>query len=263
MRNLAVTLVQTELAWEKPADNRAQFAARLASQPLETDLIVLPEMFTTGFSMNAVANAEPPKGETETWMREIANAYDCAVTGSIAVRDGNAVFNRLVFATPDAVTYYDKRHLFRMAGEHQRFAAGNERIVVSWRGWRIKLLVCYDLRFPVFSRQQGDEYDALLYVANWPMARAAHWRALLPARAIENAACVIGVNRIGNDANGMHYSGDSVIIDGNGQRLLDMQSRDGCETAILDGTALAQYRAGFPVHLDADRFTLNLAMEND
>ena len=256
MRNLTVTLVQTELAWESPADNRQQFAQRLASEPLMTDLIVLPEMFTTGFSMNAVANAEPPQGDTEAWMRDIAHRYDCAVTGSIAVREHGAVFNRLLFATPDTVTYYDKRHLFRMAGEHKRYTAGTDRVVVPWRDWRIQLMVCYDLRFPVFSRQQGDEYDALLYVANWPSARAAHWRSLLPARAIENAACVIGVNRIGSDANGMRYSGDSVVIDGNGRTLLDMQSRAGCESAVLDGAALQQYRAGFPVHLDADTFSL-------
>jgi predicted amidohydrolase len=252
-----VTLLQCELAWEAPADNRSQFAAVIAAANPQTDLIVLPEMFTTGFSMNALANAEEPGGPTEQWLLALAREYDCAVTGSIAVRDGGAVYNRLLFATPDALHHYDKRHLFRMAGEHQRYAPGSERVIVEWRGWRIKTEVCYDLRFPVFSRNRGD-YDLLLNVANWPAPRAAHWRALLPARAIENLACVVGVNRIGRDANGLDYVGDSVAIDARGDYLANLGDRPACETACFSGAALLDYRERFPSHLDADAFSLQL-----
>jgi predicted amidohydrolase len=157
--------------------------------------------------------------------------------------------------TPEKRHHYDKRHLFRMAGEHRRYLAGDRRVVVPWRGWRINLQVCYDLRFPVFSRNLGD-YDLMLYVANWPARRRAHWRQLLLARAIENQACVIGVNRIGSDANGLDYSGDSLAVAPDGELLLDMRARSGIESAALDGAALRDYRESFPCHLDADEFTL-------
>lgn len=255
MRNLTVTLVQCQLAWENPADNRRQFEALLREDDTDSDLIVLPEMFTTGFSMNAVANAELPGGDTEQWMQAMARERDCAVCGSIAVHADGGVYNRLLFATPDAVEHYDKRHLFRMAGEHKRYLSGSKRLVVNWRGWRIKTEVCYDLRFPVFSRNRQD-YDALLYVANWPAARASHWRCLLQARAIENQACVIGVNRIGSDANGLDYSGDSLAIDPRGQILADPRDQSGCVHATFDGNDLLAYREAFPCHRDADDFEL-------
>lgn len=255
MQDLRVTLVQQELAWESPADNRLQFEELLAGEAPVTDLILLPEMFTTGFSMNALANAESPAGETEQWLQDMARRHDCAVAGSIAVRVADAVFNRLLFATPDSVWHYDKRHLFRMAGEHKRYAPGRERVVLSWRGWRIKPEVCYDLRFPVFSRNR-DDYDLLFYVANWPAARAAHWRALLPARAIENQACVVGVNRIGRDANDLGYVGDSMAIDARGEVLADLLNRAAVETIAFSGSELLSYRERFPGHLDADDFTL-------
>lgn len=253
--NLSCALVQCELAWEAPADNRRQFAEVVAGIDSDPDLIVLPEMFTTGFSMQALANAEPPGGETEQWLVALARERDCALTGSIAVRVGEAVYNRLLFATPAGCQYYDKRHLFRMAGEHKRYAAGGERVTVEWRGWRILPQVCYDLRFPVFSRNRGD-YDLALYVANWPAPRRGHWRSLLQARAIENQACVIGVNRIGSDAKGLDYSGDSLAIAADGTLLVDMQDGDGTATVVLDGAALAEYRERFPCHLDADPFRL-------
>jgi omega-amidase len=255
MQDLRVTLVQQELAWESPADNRQQFEELLAAEAPATDLILLPEMFTTGFSMNALANAEAPGGETEHWLQDMARRHDCAVAGSIAVRVADAVFNRLLFATPDSVWYYDKRHLFRMVGEHKRYAPGLERVVLSWRGWRIKPEVCYDLRFPVFSRNR-DDYDLLFYVANWPAARAAHWRGLLPARAIENQACVVGVNRIGRDSNGLDYVGDSMAIDARGEILADLSNRAAVETVMFSASELLSYRERFPGHLDADDFTL-------
>lgn len=256
MQNLTTTLVQMELAWEAPADNRRQIEDIIATLEQPTDLILLPEMFTTGFSMNALANAETPGGETEQWLRALARQYDCAVAGSIAVRAGEQVYNRMLFATPENIHHYDKRHLFRMAGEHQRYSAGRERVIVTWREWRILLQVCYDLRFPVFSRNRGD-YDLALYVANWPARRRLHWRQLLIARAIENQACVLGVNRVGSDANGLDYSGDSLAIAGDGTLLLDPGNEKGAASTVLDGASLNAYREGFPCQLDADGFQLD------
>ncbi|MFT4822883.1 MAG: omega-amidase [Halioglobus sp.] len=255
MQDLTVTLVQCELAWERPEDNRRQIGQLIDTITEPTDLIVLPEMFTTGFSMNALANAEEVGGTTEQWMLEQASANNCAVTGSIAVRKGENVYNRMLFASPEGIEFYDKRHLFRMAGEHKRYASGKERVSVSWRDWRINLQVCYDLRFPVFSRNQGD-YDLQLFVANWPAKRSYHWRQLLIARAIENQACVVGVNRIGSDANGMDYQGDSLAISANGTILEDLQDRSEVAQVVLSAKELTEYREAFPCHLDADNFAL-------
>jgi len=256
MQNLTVTLVQCELAWEAPADNRRHLESLLAEGAKNTDLVVLPEMFTTGFSMNALANAEEPGGSTEDWMRAMASHYNCAITGSLAVRVQDAVYNRMLFVTPEGdVVHYDKRHLFRMAGEHERYASGNDRIIVNWRGWRVLLQVCYDLRFPVFSRNRAD-YDLALYVANWPAARRLHWRALLAARAIENAACVVGVNRVGADAKGIDYSGDSLAIAADGTFFADLKNAKGTDSVQLCGADLLAYRERFPCHLDADDFQL-------
>jgi predicted amidohydrolase len=255
MQDLSVTLIQCELAWEQPRDNRQQIGSIIAGLAQATDLILLPEMFTTGFSMNALANAEPPGGDTEQWLRQLAVRHDCALAGSIAVKADHGVYNRMLFATPLGVQHYDKRHLFRMAGEHNRYLPGTARVVVDWRGWRILLQVCYDLRFPVFSRNRED-YDLALYVANWPSARRQHWRQLLVARAIENLACVAGVNRIGSDARGLDYSGDSLAIAADGTVLHDMANENGAARVVLSGAALQSYREGFPCQLDADSFQL-------
>ena len=190
------------------------------------------------------------------WLQKLAQTYQCAVTGSIAVAEPSGVYNRLLFATPNDVAYYDKRHLFRMAGEDKRYQGGSERVIVSWQGWRINLQVCYDLRFPVFSRNLGD-YDLLLYVANWPAVRRSHWRQLLLARAIENQACVVGVNRIGSDANGIEYAGDSLAIAGDGQIIEDMKENKGAAQLVLNGEELMRYRTQFPCHLDADNFEIS------
>ena len=256
MQDLNATLIQCELAWEQPEDNRRQISAVIAGLEQATDLIILPEMFTTGFSMNAIANAEQPGGATEQWLLTLATEYDCALTGSVAVHGEDGVYNRMLFVTPEGVSYYDKRHLFRMAGEHQRYRSGSERVIVNWRGWRILLQVCYDLRFPVFSRNR-DDYDLALYVANWPTPRRLHWRQLLIARAIENLACVIGVNRVGSDARGLGYSGDSLAIAADGNLLADMLERKGTTQVRLDGAALQHYRESFPCHLDADSFNVD------
>ncbi|WP_372625708.1 amidohydrolase [Arsukibacterium sp.] len=252
-----VSLLQTELHWQDSAANLAQFSALLAKLPA-TDLVVLPEMFTSGFSMQSAEIAEAESGPGRDWLIAQAKQLNAAITGSVAVRNATGGYvNRMYFVTPDgAVSYYDKKHLFRMAGEHQAYQAGRERVIVRWRGLRFCLQVCYDLRFPVFSRNQND-YDVLIYVANWPAARRHAWNSLLVARAIENQAFVLGVNRIGRDGNDIHYSGDSVVIDYQGQLLASLpKSEAGVINTTLNASALAQYRQAFPAHLDADAFTL-------
>jgi omega-amidase len=254
--NLRVTMIQADLAWQDPIANRRELAAHFRGLAGHTDLIVLPEMFTTGFSMDAAALAEPMDGATIGWLREEAAAVGCAITGSLIVAEGGRHYNRLLWATPDGgLTQYDKRHLFRMAREHEHFAAGSERVTVELKGWRICPLVCYDLRFPVWSRNR-DDYDVLLYVANWPSRRRTAWSTLLRARAIENVCYVVGVNRVGKDGNGASYAGDSVALDFLGQVLGGDRGGDSVETVVLDRESLATFRRDFPVHLDADDFVL-------
>jgi predicted amidohydrolase len=254
--NLRVTMIQADLAWQDPATNRRNLAAHFRGLAGHTDLIVLPEMFTTGFSMETASLAETMAGATVAWLREESAAVGCAITGSLIVEEGGRHYNRLVWATPDGgFSHYDKRHLFRMAREDQHYAAGDRRLVVTLKGWRVCPLVCYDLRFPVWSRNRGD-YDLLLYVANWPQRRAHAWSTLLKARAIENLCYVAGVNRIGKDGNGATYAGDSVVLDFLGQLLSSEGGGDRVETTVLDLESLRSYRASFPAHLDADRFEL-------
>ncbi|MFT5483909.1 MAG: omega-amidase [Halieaceae bacterium] len=256
MQNLKVAMAQTELVWENPEENCRQLENRFRQLEAGTQLLVLPEMFSTGFSMNVKTIAEPLAGPGQQWMKEQARLHDTAITGSLSVDTGEKTFNRLFFNYPDGrIQSYDKKHLFRMAGEHKRYAAGQQRLIVDLAGWRICPLVCYDLRFPVWSRNRQD-YDLLIYVANWPKRRRSHWRQLLIARAIENQAYVIGVNRIGTDGNGVKYSGDSLIISPTGELLVDGASEDGIFSAELDGDALMTYREKFPCHLDADDFTV-------
>jgi predicted amidohydrolase len=256
MSDLHIAMVQSELAWEEPSANREHFERALEDLPREVDLVLLPEMFSTGFSMNAEVLAEPVGGETEAWLQALAAEQDAAITGSLPVRDGNAIYNRLLFATPDGhCRHYDKHHLFTMSTENDHYSAGNARLVVEWRGWRICPMVCYDLRFPVFSRNRED-YDLAVYVANWPAVRREHWRQLLVARAIENLACVVGVNRVGSDARGLDYSGDSLAIAADGNLIRDMENENGAARVILSGAALRSYREGFPCQLDADSFQL-------
>ena len=255
--NLRVTMIQADLAWQDPATNRRNLAAHFRGLAGHTDLIVLPEMFTTGFSMAADSLAETMAGATVGWLREEAAAIGCAITGSLIVEENGRHYNRLVWATPDGnLAHYDKRHLFRMAREQEHYAAGRRRLVVELKGWRLCPLVCYDLRFPVWSRSRGD-YDVLLYVANWPARRRAAWSALLRARAIENVCYVVGVNRVGKDGNGASYSGDSVALDFLGQVLGGDRDGDFVETVVLDRESLATFRRDFPVHLDADDFELS------
>ena len=254
--NLRVTMIQADLAWQDPATNRRNLAAHFRGLAGHTDLIVLPEMFTTGFSMAADSLAETMAGATVGWLREEAAAIGCAITGSLIVEENGRHYNRLVWATPDGnLAHYDKRHLFRMAREQEHYAAGRRRLVVELKGWRLCPLVCYDLRFPVWSRSRGD-YDVLLYVANWPARRRAAWSALLRARAIENVCYVVGVSRVGKDGNGASYSGDSIALDFLGQVLGGDRDGEFVETVVLDRESLASFRRDFPVHLDADDFEL-------
>lgn len=257
MQDLRVSFVQCMLHWEDANANRAMFAERLAPLAGTTHLIVLPEMFTTGFSMRSRELAEHMDGPTVEWMRAQAATLDAALYGSVIIEDGGRYVNRGLFITPDGtVTAYDKRHLFRMAGEDAHFDAGKERVVVQWRGWRLLLQVCYDLRFPVFSRSRND-VDALLYVANWPEPRRAAWSSLLVARAIENLSYVVGVNRVGMDGKGIHYTGDSVVVEPRGATIAAIEpGTEGLATVTLDAAALQEFRTKFPAHLDADDFEL-------
>lgn len=266
--SLRITLVQADTVWHDAAANRARISAQLAEHRGRTDVVILPETFTTGFSNEAVASAERMDGESVAWMRQQATSLDAALTGSIQIRDGASVFNRLVWATPDGVVqHYDKRHLFRMAREHERYASGAARLVVEFRGWRICPLVCYDLRFPVFSRNRADaaresgpegglEYDLLIYVANWPAPRHEHWSTLLRARAIENLCCVAGVNRAGTDGNGHSYVGGSAVIDALGTTVAECAAAAQLAEATVSREVLLAHRKRFPAHLDADAFTI-------
>jgi omega-amidase len=258
MSSLRVSLLQQPLAWHDPAANRAHFEALLVPLAGHTDLVVLPETFTTGFSMEVERLGEPAGGPSVEWLRRLAGALDAVITGSVITLEDGHYYNRLLWATPAGeLRQYDKRHLFRMGREHQHFTPGGMAWSVAWRGFRICPLVCYDLRFPVFSRRRPElDYDLLLYVANWPAARADAWRQLLRARAIENQAYVVGVNRVGADGRGVPYAGDSAALDFLGKTLADAAGLAAVLTVELPLAALTAYRAGFPAHLDADRFTL-------
>jgi predicted amidohydrolase len=262
MQPLRVSLVQGATRWHDPVGNREYYGSLIAPLAGHTDLVVLPETFTSGFSNEAIHDAETMDGPSVAWLREKAKELDAAITGSVQLRASEGVFNRLLFVTPDGeVRHYDKRHLFRYADEHKRYASGRDKLIVEWKGWRICPLVCYDLRFPVFSRnghdpQRGFGYDLVLFVANWPAARAHAWRTLLRARAIENLSYCLGVNRVGIDGNQLPYSGDSAVLDYLGQAMADLGAQEQTVTVTLDPAALAAFREKFPAWMDADAFEL-------
>lgn len=262
--DLRISLVQGNTRWHDPAGNRDHYGALLAPLAGQTDLVILPETFTSGFSNEAIDKAEGMDGPTVAWIREQAALLGAAVTGSVQLRAGQGVYNRLLWATPDGgLQHYDKRHLFRYGNEHLRYAAGSERLSVEWKGWRINPQVCYDLRFPVFCRNRFDverpgelDFDLQIFVANWPSARAYPWRTLLRARAIENLCYVAAVNRVGVDGNELHYAGDSAVIDFLGQPQVEVREVEQVVTTTISAAALAAHRARFPAMLDADAFTL-------
>lgn len=258
MNELRISLVQTDLQWQEAEHNRKLLEPQVAPLAGKTDLVVLPEMFTSAFAMSGALAEEHP-GPTLAWMQRMAAQTGAALTGSVASLEQGKRYNRLLFVKPDGTySLYDKKHLFRMLGEDQRYAAGSSKVIVEWQGWRILPLVCYDLRFPVWSRYtQAEPYDLLIVVANWPAARNHHWRTLLQARAIENLAYVAGVNRIGRDGNKLEYIGHSALVDPQGVEVLQAGAAAGVYTATLRPGAVTEWRAKFPAWMDADPFTLH------
>jgi omega-amidase len=261
MSPLRVSLVQGATRWHDAPANREYYGA-LVRQLGGSDLILLPETFLSGFSNDIAASADSMDGEGIAWMRALAIETGAVICGSLAIRDGGTVYNRLIWMRTDGVfAQYDKRHLFRMAGEHTRYGGGNERLIVELKGWRILPQVCYDLRFPVWLRNRrleqaagGMDYDLCFFVANWPAPRRQPWRTLLRARAIENLSYVIGLNRVGVDGNDLPYAGDSAVID----PLVELGSQEQLTTVVLDPGLLLAHRQRFPAWMDADEFTLSL-----
>ena len=264
MQDLRVTLIQASTVWHDAAANQALYGGLCLSVKGQTDLIVLPETFLSGFSTDVAANALSMQSASIEWLKTLAQECGAVVTGSIVISEGGKAFNRLIWMRPDGThSYYDKRHLFRMAGEHERFGMGQTRLIVHLKGWRICPMVCYDLRFPVFSRNrfadakpENRDYDALIFVANWPSPRSYAWKTLLRARAIENLSYCVGVNRVGIDGNNLNYSGDSVALDFLGQPLIECGAQPQVVTTTLSWTALQEHRSRFPAYLDADEFEL-------
>ncbi|MDX9785950.1 MAG: amidohydrolase [Desulfobacterales bacterium] len=262
LSDLKVTLVQTALFWEDASLNLAMFDETLETISRETDLIVLPEMFSTGFSMAAAKHAEGMDGRAVRWLRETSRKKSVDIVGSLMIRDKNRFFNRLLWAKPDGVLLtYDKRHLFRMAGEEKVYSAGNSLLTVRLKGWKIRPFICYDLRFPAWTRNVDNAYDLAVFVANWPEKRSLHWQKLLVARAIENQCFVVGVNRVGKDGHGVNFSGDSVVIDPVGIELVLLRYEPCVHTVNLSGQQLLDYRKNFPAWMDADADLINIKYE--
>lgn len=253
---MKIALIQTSLTWENPIENRSHLVQKINGFLEDVDLIVLPEMFSSGFTMNPQNVAETMQGETVAWMQHLAKARNCAITGSLVIEENGNYFNRLVFVYPEGeIKTYDKRHLFTLAGEDKFYTAGKEKLIVEYKGFRICPLVCYDLRFPVFSRNT-EAYDLLLYVANWPKLRINAWDILLKARAVENMAYVIGVNRIGVDANNHEYVGHSQAVDFLGNYVLEPQESDKVFIIKLDKEQLLETRNKLAFLNDRDKFEL-------
>jgi len=274
MSTISITTVQTSLTWENKEANLAMFAEKIRNLSPNTEIVVLPEMFSTGFSMDPYQLAETMEGPTIQWMKSLAVEKKIILTGSMIASENGVYYNRLIWMLPNGqFGYYDKRHLFAFAGEDKHYSAGRKRLIASVKGWRINLQVCYDLRFPVWARQsessleavnvppderlnKGIEYDLLIYVANWPERRIHAWKTLLQARAIENQCYVVGVNRVGNDGNNIYHSGDSMIIDPLGEVLYTKSHDEDIHTTILDKTKLDEIRTKLPFLNDADDFLI-------
>lgn len=257
MDKLSITIIQSHLHWENPIANRLKFSETIKSNSERTDLIILPEMFNTGFSMNAAMLSEEKEGETLKWMMLEAKRHFCAITGSIIVKDGSRFFNRLYFVFPNGdYKQYDKRHTFTLAKEHETFSAGDKHLLVDYKGWKICPLICYDLRFPVWARNTWD-YDLLIYVANWPAKRITAWDTLLRARAIENMSYCIGVNRVGLDGNGHEYVGHSAVYDVLGSHISTQEfEKEFIETIILEKSHIKYHRNHLQFLEDQDHFNL-------
>ncbi|GAB3935420.1 amidohydrolase [Mucilaginibacter myungsuensis] len=257
MDNLKITVFQGYLFWENIDKNLQNIALRLSNIREKTDLIILPEMFNTSFSMEAERLAETMQGKTMQWMRDISLKYKCAVTGSLIIKEDDKYYNRLIWMGADGnYHHYDKHHLFAMGKEHETYSPGKERLIVELNGWKICPVVCYDLRFPVWLRNVGEVYDLLIIVANWPEKRALHWRTLIPARAVENQAYVIGVNRVGHDGNEVYHSGDSTCITPNGDVVYYKRDEEDVYTFTITPDELKRVRRAMPFLRDADEFEI-------
>jgi len=253
MQDLKTTIIQTELVWENIEGNLAGFDNKINTIKDDTHLIILPEMFTTGFSMNAASLAQDMTGSAVKWLREKSRQKNADIVGSIIFREDGKFFNRLIWTNPRGEIFtYDKKHLFRMAGEEKVYSAGHQNITVELRGWKIRPFICYDLRFPVWTRNIENRYDAAIFIANWPERRSWHWKLLLQARAVENQCYVIGVNRVGTDGKGHPYSGDSSVIDPWGNIIFQKKNKAITYTAGLSYETLQKSRESFPVWMDAD-----------
>jgi len=254
---MKIALIQAELIWENPEANRVYFEEKINAITDDVNLIVLPEMFTTGFTMNPSKVAETMTGETVSWMQTLAKAKNAAITGSVVIKDNSNFYNRMLFVFPSgAIQFYDKRHLFTLAGEGKEYTAGDDKLIVDYLGWKICPFVCYDLRFPVFSRNVGKQYNLLLYVASWPKTRIKAWDTLLAARAIENMSYVVAVNRVGADANGYEYVGHSQVIDMLGEQLVAPTEVEGTYIATLDKVKLNETRVKLNFLNDQDTFVI-------
>lgn len=258
IQNLKITVFQAYLFWENTDKNLQNIGLRLQNGVREkTDLIVLPEMFNTGFTMRAEEMAEEMDGKTMQWIKETTKIYDCVVTGSLIIKENGHYFNRMVWVTPDGnCQFYDKHHLFSLGNEDKHFAPGDAKLTVELKGWKIRLAVCYDLRFPVWLRNRNAEYDILLLVASWPDKRSAHWRTLIHARAIENQSYVVAVNRVGHDGNQIYHSGHSMCIDPSGNTVYYKPEDEDLYTFSINYTELEKTRRQFPFLKDADDFEI-------
>ncbi len=256
---LKIAIIQANLVWENPIQNRINFSEKINTISEAVDLIILPEMFTSGFTMNANSVAEPMDGETMAWLKEKANEKRAVIIGSLVISENDNYYNRLVCVEPSGyITQYDKRHTFTLVGEHKVYTAGTEKVILNYKGWKICPLVCYDLRFPVWARNTED-YDLLLYVANWPKVRINAWDALLKARAIENMSYCIGVNRVGLDGNNYEYPGHSATYDVLGHRIDSIpEDKEAIEIVILEKDHIKKYREKLNFLNDRDDFSLKM-----
>lgn len=256
-RHLRITLAQYDIAWENKAANIEKIRT-IASQHTErTDLIILPEMCTTALTLNVETHAETIEGETMAELKNIACMYNLALCGSFLCQDSGKFYNRGFFITPDSSSFYDKRHLFRMGNEHLTYSGGKERLIIEYKGFNICLQICYDLRFPVWSRNVNNEYDLLIYVANWPESRKYPWTSLLTARSIENMCYTCGVNRVGKDPNNIVYAGTSMAVSPRGLDIIRFNNEGMIETITIDKEILDRERTKFPVWKDSDKFSID------
>ncbi len=254
MQDLRVTVVQQDILWHSPSGNIKKFDS-IVSSISGSDLVLLPEMFTTGFTMKPHDVAEGMDGSAVSSMKEWSRGINACIAGSVAIKENGMFFNRFIAVFPDGrVVSYDKRHLFRMAGEERVYTSGDKNVIFEINGWRIRPFICYDLRFPVWSRNSSDGYDLAVYAANWPSVRSFHWETLLSARAIENQCYVAGVNRTGSDGNGVKYSGGSCVLGFRGDTVYSAGEDAAVNTVLLSLSELVDYRKEFPAWMDADKF---------